>query len=274
MNSVDIHQPLEHADGIRILELLRFDLSKGQLRGRLIPTRLSHRPNFSAISYAWGNGSLNKSILLAEDFSQPITETLFNGLKELSSSVNNMRVWVDSICINQKDQDEKAQQIRLMGRIYSQACQVVAWLGDAASDTSTGIKLLRVLGEVKDEESGVDYHHCKPEFSRLFQELAEDVSMDSVENMFDFSNVAWQGAISLVQRSWFSRLWVVQEVALSRGLELRCGKYTMSGDSFFSAVRIISSIVTFPPRPILVAFHNAQKLGSLKAQLSSARFYS
>lgn len=274
MKSIDTHQPLEHADSIRILELVRFDPSKGQLLGRLITTRLTHRPNFIAMSHVWGIGSLNKSILLADELSQPISEALFNGLKELSSRADNILVWVDLICIRQGDLQEKEQQISLMGRIYSQAREVVAWLGDAHSGIGTGIKLLRVLGELEDEEPGSNNQHNQTEFRRLFQELAEDISVDSLENLFDFRNVAWQGAISLVQRPWFSRLWVVQEVALSRDLEILCGRYTISGTSFFRAVRIISTFVTYPPRPLLPAFHNAQKLGALRAQLSSTQCYS
>jgi hypothetical protein len=149
---------------------------------------------------------------------------------------------VDQICINQKDPHEKAHQVSLMAGIYSRARQVIAWLGVATDDSRVGLKLLRVLGELKDEESNADEEHRRDRFAQMFKELAEEVSVDNVEDIFDFTNVAWQGGISLVQCPWFSRLWVVQEVALSANLEFRCGEYTISGESFFTAVRVIAFI--------------------------------
>jgi Heterokaryon incompatibility protein (HET) len=93
------HQPLHYPDSIRILELNGFDPSQGQLYGLLIPARLSEHHNYSALSYAWGDGLASRSISLAEDHSHPISETLFSGLKELLSGGNKVYVWVDQICI-------------------------------------------------------------------------------------------------------------------------------------------------------------------------------
>jgi hypothetical protein len=271
MSWINTHPPLDHADSIRLLELIRFDSSQGQLSGRLIPARLRDCPDYCALSYAWGEGSPTKSVMLPRGCPHPISETLFNGLKELSSNAKTIKLWVDQICINQKHPDEKVRQVRLMANIYSQARQVIAWLGDSTRNSDAGFKLLRVLGELKDHESDTDDELRKIQFGQLFQELAEEVRVDS---LFDFSNTAWRGAASLVQRSWFSRLWVVQEVALSRDLELRCGSYTISGESFFAAIRVVDSIVSFPPRPMMKAFQNSRKLGSLKARLSSTQSHS
>src|SRR5436190_23845861 len=102
MSSFDAYPPVEQADSIRILEAPRFDASEGRVTGRLIPARLSHRPDYCAMSYVWGKGSPTKSILLEGGCSHAISENLFEGLREVASNAKDVRVWVDQICINQE----------------------------------------------------------------------------------------------------------------------------------------------------------------------------
>jgi hypothetical protein len=157
-----------------------------------------------------------------------------------------------------------------MGQIYNRARQVIAWLGDPTSGSSSGMKLLRFLGSV-----GTDNQHISlDDISRTFSDLAGDVPMASADEIFDFNNAACQGAMSLVTRSWFSRLWVVQEAVLSRDLELRCGSHIISGDSFFKAIQMISSMKPFPLSSLFAEFDNAGKIGSLRAHLNSAQYTS
>lgn len=92
-----------------------------------------------------------------------------------------------------------------MGRIYGQACHVIAWLGDAASDSRAGIILLRCLGGLIDEQSAGDDQHS-PSDGHSFDELVDAITVETVEDIFNLRNTAWQGAISLVKRQWFSRL--------------------------------------------------------------------
>jgi hypothetical protein len=86
-----MYPPVEHADSIRILELTRFDASEGRLTGRLIPARLSHRPDYCAMSYARGKGSPTKSILLEGGCSHTISETLYEGFREMASNAKEYK---------------------------------------------------------------------------------------------------------------------------------------------------------------------------------------
>ena len=58
----------------------------------------------------------------------PITVRL--SLPSQKDCVYSRLLWVDSICINQTDNDEKNHQVRIMGRIFNSACMVVIWLGE------------------------------------------------------------------------------------------------------------------------------------------------
>jgi hypothetical protein len=75
-----------------------------------------------------------------------VTRNLFSammGLRETESII----VWIDAICINQIDEEEKGWQVALMGDIYRQAFGVLAWLGASADNSDTVIDYLNMLGE-------------------------------------------------------------------------------------------------------------------------------
>jgi hypothetical protein len=157
-----------------------------------------------------------------------------------------------------------------MGQIYRQAHQVVAWLGDSAPTLITAVKLLRLLGKLDVDiiEGGIKV--SESDVGPLVLELVEDMTINSLEELFDFNNPAWQGLIALVVRLWFSRLWVVQEAVLSRDLRFRCGGSTISGNAFFKAIQAILPIVTWPPRPVFAAFENAQRIGTIRTVLRTS----
>ena len=276
MDSVYKQAPLEHTDSIRILELHHPTSSPAALCGRLIPIRLSAPLDFIAISYAWGNGPKSEEILLL-GVAISITKTLFSALVELSSKSGEVYVWVDQICVNQTDVSERESQVCLMDKTFSRACQVIVWLGEATDNSGKGMKLLRFLGETA-EDSCIGSEPRAVELSNRFSNLLDFTSLhgvksisDLIERIFDFGDSAWHGAVELMQQPIFSRLWVIQEIVLSRDLEFRCGKDKVRGSSFLAALRTISSLVSHPVRryTMLAAFERAQKLASLKAQLSS-----
>ncbi|KAK0716135.1 heterokaryon incompatibility, partial [Lasiosphaeris hirsuta] len=54
-------------------------------------------------------------------------------------------VWIDSICINQEDDHERAQQVQLMKRVYQQSTRTVVWLGVGTAQTDSAMRFLREL---------------------------------------------------------------------------------------------------------------------------------
>jgi len=60
-------------------------------------------------------------------------------------------MWVDAICINQVDGSEKSRQVQQMGRIFSGAAMVLAWLGTAADDSDLVLQHLSKIRNKTDE---------------------------------------------------------------------------------------------------------------------------
>ena len=90
--------------------------------------KLSERPDYVALSYAWGPREYCEIILGGVPFR--VTNNLRAALRSFQASGEQV-VWADAICMDQNNKDEKSRQIRLMHRIYSQARFVLISLGDA-----------------------------------------------------------------------------------------------------------------------------------------------
>ncbi|PMD41819.1 hypothetical protein L207DRAFT_406182, partial [Hyaloscypha variabilis F] len=146
----------------------------------LIEAPLDKAPPFEAISYTWGPNA--PSIPIKVDgalilVTAPIDELLWNRRSIFTSHV----FWIDAICINQGDQEEKSSQLPMMARIYGRAARVIVWLGAPKSRTDTRIvrKMIRAL-----------------------------IWPESID--------AFIAVGKLFSHSWFEKIWIVQEVAAGK----------------------------------------------------------
>jgi hypothetical protein len=234
-------------------------------------TSLDQRPDYIALSYVWGKESSNDPILHVDGYPLQIRASLWQALQELTTHVNTIRLWVDQICIDQKNETEKQQQVELMSRIYKHAQRVIGWLGDHDNDSQLALDLLFVVGNSPPAHEV----QAESEWRRAVDALMKAGHLQRLGDLFDPSKRTVQAAACLVQRPWFYRLWIVQEVALASTLELRCGNSSIPGDIFFNAVRILRSVVSDPPMPWLQKpYRNAHKLGQLRAQVQLGQDHS
>ncbi|KAH8784347.1 heterokaryon incompatibility protein-domain-containing protein [Hyaloscypha finlandica] len=94
-------------------------------------------PGYFALSYVWGTGPDRHPSheIILDNRRFPITATLYAALHSYRSFVPaSIRFWVDAICINQADDDEKSAQVPLMRDIYHLAVSVLVWLGDKTDE--------------------------------------------------------------------------------------------------------------------------------------------
>ena len=139
---VSIYKPLPSSTHIRLLRRQPRDqaATASMLRLYLETYDLPSSPNFTALSYTWGpcvdNGDPssdnNSDEFQVECKGQPctVTENLYHFL----DSCGQDYLWIDPLCINQEDLNERAIQVSLMGRIYISASIVIMWLGKDTSD--------------------------------------------------------------------------------------------------------------------------------------------
>ncbi len=114
------------------------------LRCNLIVAMLEHPPPFQALSYVWGDPS-NKLGILCNGQSFGVTENLHSALLERWRRGIKLLLWLDALCINQSDTNERTHQVRQMRAIYNSAKTVIVWLGQDGPDDSEGIELIERL---------------------------------------------------------------------------------------------------------------------------------
>ena len=173
---------------------------------------------YEALSYHWGSGEASFRIkIYTEGFpgSFRIRPNLHAALNQLRLSDRPRRLWIDAICINQEDNDEKNAQVSLMADIFSRATSVCVWLGEASPDSNLALNFISRIVNLDD-------------FDRLVADRRTPQE--------------WAALSSLMRRTWFSRRWVVQEIALAARATLYCGDAYVDWADFADAVSLFEAV--------------------------------
>ncbi|SPJ78875.1 uncharacterized protein FTOL_07266 [Fusarium torulosum] len=161
---------------------------------------------FEALSYTWGAPGVTERAVVKDPIS-PANDTLILEIgKNLAAALRHLRkngaprtLWVDAICINQNDNDEKSKQVARMSSIYQNTYRVVVWLGPPSDGGDEFMTILRYLGEQE------------PEW--YWSEVRLPYNGDD-----------WAAISALFKRPYFARLWIMQEILLSsRETVVYCG---------------------------------------------------
>lgn len=172
---------------------------------------LDDEPLYEAMSYVWGDESCTSLIMLNRNEFQ-VTLGLQSALRHLRHSRRETLVlWIDAICINQRNIEERDSQALLMSSIYQRARGVLVWLGEETATSSMAIDFLRRLNhevtllELGDPSSSLAY---KQRWCTIC-ELEPSSS--------------WRSLRKLFLRPWWTRPRTIQEAALARELTMHCG---------------------------------------------------
>ncbi|KAF2489005.1 hypothetical protein BU16DRAFT_433098, partial [Lophium mytilinum] len=123
-----IYEPLPDAGAIRVLELEPASTHEAPLRANLVVCFNRENARYVALSYTWSGVAIAGALGLGFG-SLEITGNLDRALRALRPKDAMLRVWIDAVCIDQKNLEEKAVQVARMDETYSKAESVVAWLG-------------------------------------------------------------------------------------------------------------------------------------------------
>lgn len=200
-----------------------------QLRCRLRSVSLVEKPLYEALSYCWGVNRREVAIK-CNDGSILITKSLFAALQRLRYGGRMRTLWIDAICINQEDMEERNLQVGLMKDIFQQSERTIVWLGEESQDSPHAMRLIAQLAKASAERS-----------PRRFWQPQSDMSK-SLPPLYD---LAWRAVSLLLQRPWFHRAWIVQETAVPRDILVICGNDSISWDELLRAVQYAVGLGVF-----------------------------
>ncbi|CAN9155930.1 unnamed protein product [Alternaria alternata] len=202
------HQELRQ-DQIRLLTTKCID---GSVEIEIDQYTLTEDLDYDAISYVWGSAPALVTVN-CNDRPLVVTSTALEMLHYLhrhQTNTTTRKIWIDAICINQEDEEEKGTQIPLMREIYSRARAVVVWMGLSTPETD--------IFFTEFQEMRVKLKTWKAKY-----DADPDCPDPDMEERPHNGDAFWGGLSRLLGNEWFRRLWTYQEIILPGTATLLCG---------------------------------------------------
>ena len=224
---------------IRLLRLYAAETSTDTIECSLETVDLSNMEDreYDALSYTWGTEEATQKIVLRTRWSQldatatgkaklknavqkvkarddviknkvyvrPNLEDVLRQFRNTGDDQDDVILWIDALCINQEDEKEKSKQVAKMAEIYSNAKDVLIWLGKEYKQSNIAMDFIPKLRHYEQSEA-----------------LISQIS----------NRTQWTAFADLIKREWFSRRWVVQEVALAKDRYIFCGGKSLNWSDF------------------------------------------
>ena len=170
----------------------------------IVHGNLDHSPRYEALSYTWGDPTTGRQITCQEPSSTlAITSNCESALKRLRRRDTSRTLWIDAVCIDQTNLQERSDQVQLMWAIYAQANKALVYVGDDSSDSAIAMDFIAA-----DYKTLTSTHESRP-----------SIGLDSGGPI-----TSQQKAIeNMLRRPWFERVWVLQEVHFASEVEVLCG---------------------------------------------------
>ncbi|VUC27278.1 unnamed protein product [Clonostachys rosea] len=168
-------------------------------------------PNFVALSYAWGDVGETVDVQVSGQ-SVRLTCNLYDILQCLSFHDSPDFYWIDALCINQDDIDERSAQVLLMREVYSCATSVRVFLSLESEPLNLGMTFLEQVASHPEMHFSPDLSPCA-----------------TVEGLTVASEELRESFIAFFAAPWWTRIWPVQEYVLAKEVVFQCGKRRLEG---------------------------------------------
>lgn len=170
--------------------------------------------DYEALSYTWGDGTQKTHVQLNGVSTQVsrALEAALRMLQRLPETRFGMRYWIDALCIRQDDTKERNVQVKRMKKIYSTARSVVVWLGPSSQDDELA---LQAMNAIYRDDTRNGWLVIPPEFDADH----------------------WRALCTFMRKSYWSRLWIIQELAANqRSTLFSCGLNELTRETLKLAV--------------------------------------
>ncbi|KAF4625963.1 hypothetical protein G7Y89_g12201 [Cudoniella acicularis] len=202
---------------LRLLTVSVHDGATTSLELRTYPR--TSAPEYDAVSYTWG-ADISTTSVMCNRVPLEIRTNLFRALPfihDIRPEPRTRPLWIDAICLNQNNSDEKAIHVPHMNEIYENASRTLVWLGEAAHNSDLAMDNMESLTQ--------KLLTVKNPSSLSIQQRLTNYDLPLLNDQ------KWEALKVLQLRPWFYRLWTLQEIVLSKEAILLCGRKSISWDA-------------------------------------------
>lgn len=222
-------------------------------------------PRYEALSYVWGSTEPPEFVWVGSPgrATLQVTTNLRTALQHLRYPDQERVMWVDALCINQSDDVEKGAEVARMGELFACAAHVVVWLGPEANGSGMAMERLEYIGSQVDVDWG-GMHRITPaakleHVDRSIADPNSDLPMDAEQSA---------AVVSLLNRGWFDRLWIRQEILVAEDKAfVCCGPRRMPWSVFRKALRLFYSRRSEPYTVVYLLQNRMRVIGGFVFQL-------
>ena len=197
----------------------------GGIHGSLSTHDVRTDIEYECLSYTWGSGLYDRQLFL-DGCAIKIKANLHAALRRLQYPDRPRLVWIDFLCINQENLDERGQQVQLMYQIFSKATRVIAYLGEEA-DGSEGVpEILDKIENVHIEQGSISKPFDPNEYEEIGLPRYDSEEIAVIEY--------------LLSRPWWTRAWIMQEFIAAKELHFVCGSWVRPHQKVIDRIVIAS----------------------------------
>lgn len=235
------HDPLDDSRAcIRLLRILSVDLARD------VPVRcelstwpaIDEAPKYIAISYTWGDVAVNSNILI-NGKRMNVRSNCEYVLRQTRPYIKDGYLWIDAVCINQNDNDEKSDQVAKMGEVFKKATQVFACVGEHKDDSDLLYSIVK-----KDERYLRSWHSILPKDRKVWIKPVyyyPKVLLWKLKlHLRSISTSRLRKALkAFLSRPYFHRVWIYQELFLAQIVGVICGHETVPVSWIWTAYLVL-----------------------------------
>lgn len=258
-----VYKELTHSDEIRVLEL-QPGRSPQLLSCKLRHVSLGQNHEYEALSYEWGNPD-NTGKVRCDSVDIDVRSNLLKALEVLRYEKNARLLWVDALCIDQNDDEERSKQVPLMRKIYSKAQTVLVWLGTESSISGKALEIINSLalvciqrmGDSSGQENYLPFKFQDGEPLFTSKDAMYHISLVKLlrgaqrekekrfyflpgrdDSIFRFDDaLLWNEVHEIFGSSYFQRSWIIQEVSVADDVNIICLNHSIPWKIFECAYR-------------------------------------
>ncbi|CAH0046527.1 unnamed protein product [Clonostachys solani] len=227
-----------------------------EIRGMILVMPFQEAISYYAVSYVWGDPEQRRFKIYTPDGVLRVQKSIHQVLKRLRNPSESVILWADAICINQQNNQEKANQLQLLPRIFQNSESTLAVIGQDIENESAIEKLTEFSKRRKaSRKITQDSREEPPNYFSLWEDcdLQQNDEYESI----------MRHVSTIFSHPWFERAWIVQEAVASARVTLICGKYAVDWGDLYEATLNLSRQMTWleaDSPPSWLSFHTLSEL--------------